>query len=132
MRKQVTSRNPFVDDALCVEPGDSGRNGDSRGREVMAARVRLLLTRRRLILRLAGAGLLLSTAVAFLIPKRFVSTTRLMPPDEANSNIAMLAASAAGQEGSSLSAMADDLLGLKSSGALFIGILCRAARCRTT
>ena len=73
-----------------------------------------------------------STLIAFLIPKRYESTTRLMPPDQANSNMAMVAAAAAGQEGSNIGAMASDLLGLKSSGALFIGIFSKAGRSRMT
>lgn len=63
-----------------------------------------------------------SCAVAFLIPRRFDSTTRLMPPDDhTNSPLAMLA-SLGGQAGA-LGSLASDVLGTKTSGALFIGVL---------
>jgi capsule polysaccharide export protein KpsE/RkpR len=66
----------------------------------------------------------LSTAVAFLIPKQFESSARLMPPDQANSGAGMALLAASGSNaGSSLGTLAGGLLGLKSSGALFIGIL---------
>jgi capsule polysaccharide export protein KpsE/RkpR len=67
--------------------------------------------------------LLFGTLVAFLLPKRFESTTQLMPPDaQSTSGMAMLAALTA-KTGSGVGAVAGDLLGINSSGALFIGIL---------
>jgi uncharacterized protein involved in exopolysaccharide biosynthesis len=84
--------------------------------------LRLLWDHRRFFLLAALAGLLASTLVAFLIPKSYTSTTQLMPPDpQSTSGVAMMAAMAA--KGGGLSAMAGDLLGLKSSGAMFIGVL---------
>ena len=122
MTDQLTSSDHLLEDDLQVGPTDSGQDDEGGGRQSTAVKLRLLWNRRQLILRLAGAGLVVSTLIAFLIPKRYESTTRLMPPDQANSNMAMLAA-AAGQDGSGIGAMASGLLGLKSSGALFIGIL---------
>src|ERR1700731_2537135 len=85
-------------------------------------RLRLLWQGRRLLFRSTLAGLLLGTLIAFLLPKRFESRTQLMPPDSrSNSGMAMAALAAKG--GGALGGMAGDLLGLKSSGALFIGIL---------
>lgn len=123
MANQVTSSDQLMDDALRGDPITAGLAGESSGREKTAARLRLLWNHRQLILRLAAAGLVLSTLIAFLIPKRYESTTRLMPPDQANSNVAMLAAAATGQAGPGIGTIASDLLGMKSSGALFIGIL---------
>lgn len=92
-------------------------------RENLIPWLRLLWNERRFISRAAVAGLLFGTLLAFLLPKRFESTTRLMPPDaQSTSGMAMLAALTA-RTGSSVGAVAGDLLGLKSSGALFIGIL---------
>jgi uncharacterized protein involved in exopolysaccharide biosynthesis len=91
-------------------------------REWQAQRLRLLWSRRRFFLRIAGVGLLVSTLVAFLIPKSYTATTQLMPPDpQSTTGMAMMAAMAA--KGGGLGAMAGDLLGLKSSGAMFIGVL---------
>ena len=98
------------------------------GRERAVARQRLVWENRRFIFRSTVAGLLLSALVAFLIPKRFQSTARLMPPDQGSSSMgmAMLAAASGNigaQLGSGLGSMAGDLIGLKSSSDLFIGIL---------
>jgi len=91
-------------------------------REWQAARLRLLWNRRRFFFRAAAAGLLVSTLLAFLIPKSYTATTQLMPPDpQSTSGMAMMAALAA--KGGGLGMMAGDLLGLKSSGAMFIGVL---------
>ena len=92
-------------------------------REWQAQRLRLLWSRRQLFLRAAALGLAVSTLVAFLIPKSYISTTQLMPPDaQSTSGMAMMAAMAA-KGGGGLAGVAGDLLGLKSSGALFIGVL---------
>lgn len=91
-------------------------------REWQAERLRLLWSRRRFFMRAAVAGLLASTLVAFLIPRSYTATTQLMPPDpQSASGMAMMAAMASKTGG--LGAMAGDLLGLKSSGAMFIGVL---------
>ena len=92
-------------------------------REWQAEQLRLLWRRRRFFIRSVAVGLLVSTLVAFLIPKSYTSTTQLMPPDpQSTSGMAMMAAMAAKGDGG-LAGVAGDLLGLKSSGALFIGVL---------
>ena len=92
-------------------------------RELQAKRFRLLWDSRRLLFRASAVGLLAATLVAFLIPKTYTSTAQLMPPDQqATSAMAMMAGMAA-KAGGGLGAMAGDLLGIKSSGALFIGVL---------
>jgi len=90
--------------------------------DAVAGRLRLLWEHRAFLARRAAWGLALATVVAFILPKQFESTTRLMPPDDrSNNSLAMAAALSGGMGG--LGAMAGDLLGLRSSGALFIGIL---------
>ncbi len=92
-------------------------------RERQAKLLRLLWHSRRLLFQVAAIGLLASALVAFLIPKAYTSTTQLMPPDtQSSSGIAMMAAMAA-KVGGGLGSVAGDLLGVKSSGALFIGVL---------
>jgi len=92
-------------------------------REWQAERLRLLWNHRRVFTRAAAAGLIVSTIIAFLIPKSYTSTMQLMPPDpQSNSGMAMMAAMAGKTEGG-LVGLAGDLIGLKSSGALFIGVL---------
>src|SRR2546422_10755244 len=92
-------------------------------REWQAGQLRLLWGRRRFFVQAVAAGLIASTLIAFLIPKSYTSTTQLMPPDpQSTSGMAMMAAMAA-KAGGGLGAVAGDLLGVKSSGALFIGVL---------
>jgi len=94
---------------------------DPRGAAVH--KLQLLWQRRQFLRRAAMAGLLSGILLAFLLPKRFESTVQLMPPDnQSNSGMALLAGIAS-RTGNSLSGFAGDLLGMKSSGALFIGVL---------
>ena len=79
---------------------------------------------RRFLLRAAVCAMLASTLIAFLIPVRYQSTTRLMPPDEQPGLGLGLLASMAGRAGTpAFAGLAGDLLGVKSSGALFVGIV---------
>jgi uncharacterized protein involved in exopolysaccharide biosynthesis len=92
-------------------------------REWQTEQLRLLWGRRGFFFRAVAVGLLVSTLIAFLIPKSYTSTTQLMPPDpQSTSGMAMMAAMAA-KAGGGLAGVAGNLLGLKSSGALFIGVL---------
>jgi uncharacterized protein involved in exopolysaccharide biosynthesis len=91
-------------------------------REAIVAKLRRVWERRGFIVRAAAIGLVLSTAIAFLIPKRFQSTARLMPPDQIDLSTQMLAA-ATSKAGAGLGGAASNLLGLKSTGELFVGIL---------
>ena len=98
---------------------------EAENREMLertVARARLLWQRRQFLLRVTGVGFLLAVSLAFLVPNRYESTTRLMPPDQSNSDMTKLAL-LAGQAGAGLGALAGDALGLKSSGALFVGVL---------
>jgi uncharacterized protein involved in exopolysaccharide biosynthesis len=109
---------------LVESPSSMSGEEESVGRLRMVIRLRNVWNRRQTIVRITCAGLLLSASAAFLIPRKFVSSARLMPPDQNSgaSGLAMLAA-ASGGAGSSLGSLAGGILGLKSSGALFIGIL---------
>src|SRR5215475_6969894 len=69
-------------------------------REDFVARLRLLWDKRQLLFRAAAYGLAISTLTAFLIPKRYQSTTQLMPPDDqSSSGLAMAAALASKMDG---------------------------------
>ena len=85
----------------------------------------LIWAHRRFLFRLAVYALILSTIVAFLIPKRYESQTQLMPPD--NQSTSGLATAIAAMTGgsSSLGGIAGDFLGLtgKNSSELFVGVL---------
>ncbi len=92
-------------------------------REQNVARVWLLWDHRRSLFRLTIWGTLVVALISFLIPNRYISTTRLMPPDDASGTSVALMESMIGRVGGGLGALAGDALGLKSSGALFMGIL---------
>lgn len=84
----------------------------------------ILWTRRLLLLRIAGIALVSSVAVAFVIPKMYVSQARIMPPEMSNSNSAVLASMAARAFGSdALSGLAAGLIGTHNNGALFIDLM---------
>lgn len=53
---------------------------------------RLLWENRALLYRSALIGLVASTIIVFLIPARYTTTTRLMPPDQAGQGIASVLA----------------------------------------
>jgi capsule polysaccharide export protein KpsE/RkpR len=92
-------------------------------RALQAERFRLLWDSRRVFLRATAIGLLASTLVAFLIPKSYTSTAQLMPPDQQSTSALAMMAGMAARAGGGLGAAAGDLLGVKSSGALFMGVL---------
>ncbi len=89
--------------------------------EWIVSRLRLVWQRRRFLIGAMVFGSSLAALFAFSLPKRFESTTRLMPPDSQSSSGAALLASLAAKTGAGL--FAGDLPGLKSSGALFVGVL---------
>src|SRR5712664_265100 len=90
---------------------------------VSVAHLRLLLEHRRLLARVALCGLLASLLIAFIIPTRFESTARLMPPERSQSGgLAMAAAALSGGAGG-LGSIAGEMLGLKSTSDIFVGIL---------
>ena len=85
--------------------------------------LRLLWEHRGFLLRAGAFGVLASTLLALLIPARYESTARLMPPDnQSGSNLAMAAATMSGAAGG-LGGIASDFLGLKSTSDVFAGIL---------
>lgn len=92
-------------------------------REKFIARIRLLWNRRRFLARAAGVGLIIATLMAFMLPKRYTSTVRLMPPDQSSGQGAAMLAALAGHVGGSLASVAENALGIKTTGELFVGIL---------
>ena len=83
----------------------------------------LLWEHRRKLFRVFVWSLVLSAAIAFMIPKEYESTTRLMPPEQQGMSSAMLAALAGKAIPGALGALAGSVLGMKDSGALFVDLL---------
>ncbi len=92
--------------------------------EKTVASLRLIWANRRKLFRVAVCALLVSTLFAFLIPNQYESTARLMPPDnQSNSGLAMVAAAMSSAGGGGLGSLAGDVLGLKSTSEVFVGVL---------
>lgn len=95
-------------------------------RESFIAQLRLLWQQRRFVFRGMLCGLVVATLIAFLIPARYKSTVRLMPPDN-RSGLALAAVSLSGRGGalgsSLLGDLGSDLLGIRSTSDLFVGVL---------
>jgi uncharacterized protein involved in exopolysaccharide biosynthesis len=85
-------------------------------------RLRMLWDARRVIAVTTLSAFLLSCFFSILIPASYTATTQLMPPDsESSSGIAMVSALA--KAGGGAGSLAGDVLGLKSTGSLFVGML---------
>jgi len=85
-------------------------------------RLRMLWDARRVIAVTTLSAFLLSCFFSILIPASYTATTQLMPPDsESSSGIAMVSALA--KAGGGPGSLAGDVLGLKSTGSLFVGML---------
>lgn len=82
----------------------------------------ILVKRRKLIGLIIGGTFFVSTIISFLLPKIYVSTTSILPPQQEGSmGVGMAAASQLA--GSSLGGLAGGFLGLKSPADLWVGIL---------
>ena len=81
--------------------------------------------RRQFLGRCAMVGAIASVILAFALPKEFVATTQLMPPDSQGlSAMAMMASKVSSlSENPAIGKYAGELLGAKTTGALFIGVL---------
>jgi uncharacterized protein involved in exopolysaccharide biosynthesis len=85
-------------------------------------RLELLWNHRRILAKVALYSLIISTVLAFIVPRRYKSTVSIMPPDSMNGNSSMMAALAA-KTSPQLAAMATNLLGEKKTGALFAELM---------
>jgi len=99
---------------------------ETQGKNTLAL-IRLIWVNRNRLARVMLYALVTSTIVAFLIPSRYESVARLMPPDnQAGSGLAMAAAAMSGAAGGGLGGLgsiASDFMGLKSTSDVFVGIL---------
>jgi capsule polysaccharide export protein KpsE/RkpR len=95
----------------------------------------LIWENRRLVYRVAIRALIISTIIAFLIPRKYDSNVRLMPPDSQGDTGMMMAALAgravgggsgagtAAAPAAGLASLAGSMLGMKNSGALFVDLM---------
>ncbi len=119
--KQISNREPRYAEPN-LEPdliSDTEADAGERGRAI--ARLGLLWAQREILYRWAAIGFAVSIVIAFVIPVRYTSTVRLMPPDQAQQGVASMLAALG--KGGDLGSLGGELLGLKTSGDLFVGVL---------
>jgi len=115
--RNVVRRQPRYEEAdaeLIAVPSEA-----QTGRSV--ERLRILWEQRAILYRWALTGLAASTALAFLLPVRYTTTTRLMPPDQAGQGLATMVAALG--KSTDLGSLGTELFGVKTSGDLFVGVL---------
>src|SRR5258708_35980889 len=78
---------------------------------------------RRLFFRVAVVVFVLSISFALFLPKEYVSTARIMPPEQGSNSAAMLAALVGKGSAGGLAGLAGSLLGAKNNGAVFVALL---------
>ena len=85
----------------------------------------LLVERWRVLYKTAVWAVVVSAIIAFVIPKHYESTAAIMPPDSFGNNTSgmMMMAALAGKATPGLAATAGNLLGMKSTGALYVDLL---------
>src|SRR5437868_5823453 len=116
--REITKRQytePDLEPELIDMPEQEQAGGHS------VDKMRTLWENRALLYQWALIGLVASTIIVFLIPARYTSTSRLMPPDKAGQGLASMVAAVG--KGGDLSSLGTELLGVKTSGDLFVGVL---------
>ncbi|HUA00184.1 MAG TPA: GNVR domain-containing protein [Candidatus Aquilonibacter sp.] len=129
MRQTISTSGPITLDVVAPIAEVSRDEGFERryAWERAFGRLRLLWAKRKFLLKVLAVGLAAATAAAFLIPSSYQSQAQLMPPDSSSDGFLALLAGLGGQGGESgggtIGSLASSLFGLKSTGALFIGVL---------
>jgi capsule polysaccharide export protein KpsE/RkpR len=78
---------------------------------------------RRMFAAVAATVFVLSIPFTLILPKEYVSTARIMPPEQGGNSAAMLAALVGKSSAGGLAGLAGSLLGTKNNGALFVALL---------
>ncbi len=94
---------------------------ENRGKRI--ARIGRLWESRKLLLKFAAWGAVLTAVIAILIPSQYESITRLMPPDPPQGQGLAMLAGIVGRMGANLGGFGSDLLGMKTSDDLFATVL---------
>jgi uncharacterized protein involved in exopolysaccharide biosynthesis len=106
----------FVTEETTQEPVPEGEDQLKKVLEVLMK----VWERRGAVLKAALAGGLLALVIAFLLPKKYVSTTQLMPPDKGHGNLASFAKLLGDQ---AIGSLAAEAMGVQMPGAAFIQVL---------
>ena len=107
----------------------SGNGGGTvlveREAPLFAESVLIVWRERRFIAKSFGFGLVLAAIISLIIPPKYEATTRMMPPERQGLGgvAAMLAAAGQSSAGSLVGGLVSDAMGIKTSGALYVGVL---------
>lgn len=110
----------------------SDNSGDGTGpapqgydRERLIAYLRVLWEQRRFLARTTFLGALVVALFTLLMPNRYASTTRLMPPEKDSGMGTAIMTALAAKAGTAIpmGAVGGDMLGVKGTGLLFVGVL---------
>ena len=116
VREPIAADHPSAAEALDLQLTDT------HARERMCSRLRLLWAERQFLMRLGCFALVISTLFAYLIPKVYSTQVQIMPPDTQSANPMAIISELTGKAGG-LGSFAGDLLAVKTTGALFMGVL---------
>src|SRR5271165_5694894 len=121
--EQITKRGPQYAEPNLEPDLISGAEAEAGERRRVVARLGLLWAQRRILYRWAAIGFAVSIVIAFVIPVRYTSTVRLMPPDQTQQGVASMLAALGKSGGGEVGAIGGELLGLKTSADMFVGVL---------
>ena len=122
--ESAAARQPIIELPPMESPGAPEPLPIPAAKEKLIERLQVLWVHRGLLARVTFYALIAGTVLAFLIPPRYQSTARLMPPDSpSSSGLALAAAAIGGSSAGGLGGIAGDVLGLKSTSDVFVGIL---------
>jgi len=91
--------------------------------ESIIPQLRLLWSARRFLVRMIGFGFLATALLAFLLPKSYESTARLMPPDNEEGLGKAVAGALAHTPGVDLGSVVSGLMDARGQSGLFMGVL---------
>lgn len=114
------SIEPSEEEAALV-PAQAG-NASEGGVILLNALLRLAY-RWRLVAALTGVGFACGLFLALVLPAKYTAVTKIMPPQQAPSSVAMMMAQAGAGSAGSLGAIAAGGLSLRNPNAIYIGML---------
>ena len=129
---QSISTETVVNSREVLEPLSNGATENGAGPSSERGMIRNLWKiwqKRRLLAKVGGRALIVSTLAVFLIPIRFESVARVLPSDSIPhtggmlSTLAGISGSSSGSSPSSLLDIAGEALGTKNNGALYVALL---------
>lgn len=121
-QKFSNTQEPELEPPLFDDPFLPQWNARLAGIHILP-QLRLLWAERRTILWWIALGCFTSILLALLIPKEYVSNSQLMPPDSQSGGALAMEAALATQGPAGLGSLAGELLGVKTTGALFIAVM---------